>query len=93
MTRFEVDDSGKRGKVVRDKRSKTMMNQQDSSPEFKKLDSLEEFIAKYPNRISNFISRFMAMVEMFSSDALQAKQGEDRSNVKKRMKIGWKWIK
>ncbi len=33
------------------------------------------------------------MVEWFSEDAQNAKRGEDKNNIKRRLKIGWKWIK
>ena len=79
-------------KMAKDKRSKTVANQQDS-PEFKKLNIIEEYVSSYPNRITNFISQFMAMVECFSSEAQRAKSGSERNNTKRRMKIGWKWIK
>jgi len=79
--------------MVRDKRSKTIANQQDSSPEFKKLNAIEEYVMRYPSRIANFISQFMAMVECFSSLAQQISSSSERNNTKRRMKVGWKWIK
>ena len=69
-----------------------MANQQDSSPEFKRIDMIQEYIVKFPNRITNFITHFLSMVEWFSSDAQNAK-GQEAVNVKRRLKIGWKWIK
>ena len=53
---------------------------------------IQDYIVKYPNRITNFISQFLSMVEWFSPQAQNAK-GQDAINVKKRLKIGWKWIK
>jgi hypothetical protein len=33
------------------------------------------------------------MVECFSEEAKKAGKIDDRHNVKRRLKIGWKWIK
>ena len=54
---------------------------------------IEEYVVQYPNRITNFISQFMAMVECFSAEAQAACGSPDKNNVKRRLKIGWKWIK
>jgi hypothetical protein len=91
VTKFRDDNS--RVSKVREKRSKTMINQQDSSPEFKKFDIIEEYVVKFPRKVTNFISQFLAMVECFDEDAKRASKGDDKLNVKRRLKIGWKWIK
>ena len=33
------------------------------------------------------------MVECFSQEAQEAKRGSEGNGIKRRMKIGWKWIK
>lgn len=38
------------------------------------------------------MNQFLSMVECFSEDAQIIKR-KDKANVKKRLKIGWKWIK
>ena len=35
----------------------------------------------------------MAMVECFSSEAQKISNSSERNNTKRRMKVGWKWIK
>ena len=77
----------------REKRSKTMAHQIDSSPEFKKFDIMEEYVKTYPRRICSFITQFMGMVECFSEEAQGLRRGEERSNIKRRLKVGWKWVK
>lgn len=35
----------------------------------------------------------MAMVECFNAESQAARKSLDKNNVKRRLKIGWKWIK
>lgn len=65
VNEFVADGSSSRANK-KEKRSKTVANQQDSSPEFKKIDMIQDYIVKYPNRITNFITQFLSMVEWFS---------------------------
>lgn len=72
---------------TRDKRSKTVA--QDSSPDFKKGSPVEDYIVRYPAKVSSFIERFLGMVECFSGEARAMEKGD----VKQRLKVGWKWAK